>query len=142
MLRAGSFGQAQGRLLWTSSGQALSAKRDLKCGQVLQRAHADGSYPHSLHSLARIHLLIFDDWLRDPLSCSQARDLPEILVYRYGRCANMVVTQVRSADWHSRIRGPAISDAVFDRLIHNAYRLKLEGEFLRKVHSPLHENHR
>jgi DNA replication protein DnaC len=103
----------------------------------LELAHADGSYPQLLRSLARVQLLIFDDWLRDPLSRSQARDLLEILDDRYGRSATMVVTQVPVVDWHSRIPDPTISDAVLDRLVHNAYRLELKGESMRKVHSPL-----
>ena len=108
--------------------------------QSLELAHADGSYPQLLRSLARIQLLIFDDWLRDPLSRSQARDLLEILDDRYGRCATIVVTQVPVADWHNRIPDPTISDAVLDRLIHNAYRLELKGESMRKIHSPLVTN--
>jgi DNA replication protein DnaC len=108
--------------------------------QALELARADGSYPQLLRTLARVHLLIFDDWLRDSLSRSQARDLLEILDDRYGRSATMVVTQVPVADWHSRIPDPTISDAVLDRLIHNAYRLEPQGESMRKVHSPLHPN--
>jgi len=105
--------------------------------QTLELAHADGSYPQLMRQLARTHLLIFDDWLRDPLSRSQARDLLEILDDRYARTATMVVTQVPVSDWHSRIPDPTLSDAVLDRLIHNAYRLELQGESMRKVHSPL-----
>lgn len=82
-------------------------------------------------------MLIFDDWLRDPLSRSQSRDLLEILDDRYGRSATLVVTQVPVADWHSRIPDPTIGDAILDRLIHNAYRLELKGESMRKAHSPL-----
>jgi len=108
--------------------------------QTLELARADGSYPQLLRTLARVQLLIFDDWLRDPLSRSQARDLLEILDDRYGRSATMVVTQVPVTDWHSRIPDPTLSDAVLDRLIHNAYRLELQGESMRKVHSPLHPN--
>jgi len=106
--------------------------------QALELARADGSYPQLLRTLTRVHVLIFDDWLRDPLSRSQARDLLEILDDRYGRSATMVVTQVPVADWHSRIPDPTISDAILDRLIHNAYRLELKGDSMRKVHSPLH----
>jgi len=109
--------------------------------QSLELAHADGSYPQLLRTLARNHLLVFDDWLRDPLSRSQARDLLEILDDRYGRSATMVVTQVPVTEWHLRIPDPTISDAVLDRLVHNAYRLELQGESMRKVHSPLYENH-
>jgi DNA replication protein DnaC len=106
--------------------------------QALELARADGSYPQLLRTLTRVHVLIFDDWLRDPLSRSQARDLLEILDDRYGRSATVVVTQVPVADWHSRIPDPTISDAILDRLIHNAYRLELKGDSMRKVHSPLH----
>lgn len=104
---------------------------------TLELAQADGSYPQFLRSLSRIHLLILDDWLRDPLSRSQARDLLEILDDRYGRSATLISTQVPVTDWHARIPDPTISDAVLDRLIHNAYRLELKGDSMRKVHSPL-----
>jgi DNA replication protein DnaC len=82
--------------------------------------------------MARTHLLIFDDWLRDPLARSQAQDLLEIVDDRYGRASTAVVTQVPVADWHLRIPDPTLSDAVLDRLIHNAYRLELTGESRRK----------
>jgi len=107
---------------------------------ALELARADGSYPQLLRTLARTHLLIFDDWLRDPLSRSQARELLEILDDRYGRSATMVATQIPVADWHSRIPDPTLSDAILDRLIHNAYRLELQGESMRKVHSLLPAN--
>jgi DNA replication protein DnaC len=104
---------------------------------TLELAHADGSFTKVLARLARIQLLIFDGWLRDSLSRSQARDLLEILDDRYGRTATMVVTQVPVVEWHARIPDPTLADAILDRLIHNAYRLELKGESMRKVHSPL-----
>ncbi len=119
------------------AGYKVRYERTSRFLQALELAHADGSYPQLLRSLARIPLLIFDDWLRDPLSRPQATDLLEVLDDRYGRSATMVVTQVPVADWHSRIPDPTLSDAILDRLVHNAYRLHLEGESMRKVHSPL-----
>ena len=104
---------------------------------TLELVHADGSYPQLLRSLARTNLLIFDDWLRDPLSRSQAKDLLEILDDRYARAATLVSTQVPVSDWHNRIPDPTIADSVLDRLIHNAYRLELKGDSMRKIHSPL-----
>lgn len=104
---------------------------------TLALAQADGSYANALRALARTHLLIFDDWLRDPLTRTQAQDLLEILDDRYGRAATLVVTQVPVSEWHARIPDPTLSDSVLDRLIHNAYRLHLQGESMRKVHSPL-----
>lgn len=107
---------------------------------TLELARADGSYPQLLRRLAGTQLLIFDDWLRDPLSRSQTRDLLEILDDRYGRSATMVVTQVPVAEWHAQIPDPTLADAILDRLIHNAYRLELQGESMRKIHSPLAPN--
>ena len=107
----------------------------------LELALVDGSYSQLLTKLARTQLLIFDDWLRDPLSSSQTRHLLEILDDRYGHSATMVVTQVPVADWHVRIPDPTLADAIVDRLIHNAYRIQLKGESMRKVHSPLASNY-
>jgi DNA replication protein DnaC len=104
--------------------------------QSLELARADGSYPQRLAKMARTHLLIFDDWLRDPLSPAQARDLLEIIDDRYGRTATAVVTQIPVSDWHRRIPDPTLSDAILDRLIHNAYRLELSGESMRKRLAP------
>lgn len=108
---------------------------------TLELAQADGSYPQLLAKLARTQLLIFDDWLRDPLSRSQTRNLLEIFDDRYGHSATMVVTQVPVADWHARIPDPTLADAILDRLIHNAYRLELKGGSMRKVHSLLASDH-
>ena len=116
----------------------VSYQRTSRLLQSLELARADGSYPQLLSKLARIHLLIFDDWLRDPLSTTQARDLLEILDDLYGRQATLVVSQIPVTAWHARIPDPTLSDAILDRLIHNAYRLELqEGESMRKIHSPL-----
>jgi DNA replication protein DnaC len=100
-------------------------------------AHADGSCPKLLDTFARTQLLIFDDWLRDPLTRSQSQDLLEILDDRYGRSATLLATQVPVSEWHARFPDPTIGDAILDRLIHNAYRLNLQGESRRKVDSPL-----
>ena len=93
-----------------------------------------------MRTFANTHLLILDDWLRDPLTRTQARDLLEILDDRDGRAATMVITQVPVTDWHSRIPDPTIGDALLDRLIHAAYRLELVGESRRKLYSPLRDD--
>jgi DNA replication protein DnaC len=105
--------------------------------QHITLAHADGSYPKLLDTLARVQLLVFDDWLRDPLTRSQSQDLLEILDDRYDRSSTMVVTQVPVPEWHPRFPDPTIGDAILDRLIHNAYRLDLKGESRRKTNSSL-----
>jgi DNA replication protein DnaC len=123
------------------AGYKVRYERTSRLLQALELAHADGSYPQLLRTLARTPLLIFDDWLRDPLSRSQARDLLEILDDRYGRSATMIVSQIPVADRHSRIPDPTIADAILDRLIYSAYRLELEGESMRKIHSLLPPDH-
>jgi DNA replication protein DnaC len=105
--------------------------------QQMALAHADGSYPKLLDALARIQLLVLDDWLRDPLTRSQAQDLLEIVDDRYGRSSTLLATQVPVAEWHARFPDPTIGDALLDRLVHNAYRLTLQGESRRKVAAAL-----
>jgi len=100
-------------------------------------AHADGSYPKLLGTFARVQLLVLDDWLRDPLTRPQSQDLLEILDDRYDRASTLVATQVPVAEWHARFPDPTLGDAILDRLVHNAYRLALQGESRRKIDSPL-----
>lgn len=108
----------------------------------LELAKADGSYPQLLDALARTQLLILDDWLRDPLSPSQTRDLLEILDDRYRRSSTILATQVPVDGWHERLSDPTLADALLDRFVHHAYRLLLKGESRRKTHSPLtHADH-
>lgn len=82
-------------------------------------------------------LLILDDWLRDPLTTAQARDLLEILDDRYGRTSTLIATQIPVADWHAQIPNPTLADAILDRLVHQAHRLELKGESMRKTRTPL-----
>jgi DNA replication protein DnaC len=103
--------------------------------QQLARAHLDGSYADLLSRLARIDLLILDDWLRDPVSLPQAQDLLEILDDRFGRSSTLVATQVPISEYHSRFPDPTLADACLDRLVHNAHRLNLLGDSQRKVRS-------
>ena len=112
-------------------------KRTSRFLDQLKLAHADGSYANLLRGLARVQLLVFDDWLRDPLTLTQSQDLLEILDDRYGRSSIMVVTQVPIQDWHDRFPDPTIGDAVLDRLVHNAYRLNLKGDSMRKTYSSI-----
>jgi DNA replication protein DnaC len=114
--------------------------RYLRTSRLLHQtglAHADGSYPQLLDTFARIQLLVLDDWLRDPLTRTQSQDLLEILDDRYDRSSTMVATQVPVTEWHARFPDPTIGDAILDRLVHNAYRLALQGESRRKTDSPL-----
>jgi len=118
-------------------GFSVRYERTSRLLDALHLAHADGSYAKLLTSLARLPLLILDDWLRDPLTQAQARDLLEILDDRYGRAATLIATQIPVADWHARIPDPTLADAILDRLVHNAYRFELKGDSMRKTNTPL-----
>jgi len=93
--------------------------------------------PKLLDTIAKTQLLVIDDWLRNPLTDVQTPDLLEILEDRYNRASTILSTQIPVSDWHERLGNGTLSDAVMDRIIHNAYRLELGGESMRKRRSPL-----
>jgi len=103
--------------------------------QQLARAHLDGSYADLLSHLARTDLIIFDDWLRDPITLAQAQDLLEIMDDRFGQSSTLVATQVPVAEYHARFPDATLADAILDRLVHNAHRVNLAGESQRKTRS-------
>jgi len=101
----------------------------------LARSHLDDSYSKLLAGLAKIDLLILDDWMRDPISASETRDLLEILEDRFDRVFTLVASQLPVAEWFSQFPSPTHADAILDRLVHNAQRIQLEGESQRKLRS-------
>ena len=101
----------------------------------LGQSRQDGSFPALLASLAKLDLLILDDWMRDPISTTQAQDLLEVFDDRFGRVSTLVASQVPVADWFARFPNPTVGDSILDRIVHNAYRLNLTGDSQRKVRS-------
>ena len=99
----------------------------------LALAHGDGSFARRLKSLGAADLLILDDWGLEPLSAQARHDLLEILEDRYGRRSTLVTSQVPVADWHGLIGHATYADAILDRLVHNAHRLELAGDSLRRT---------
>ena len=77
-------------------------------------------------------LRILDDWGLEPLGPEQRRDLLEIVEERYGRGATLITSQIPVDRWHDLIGDPTLADAILDRVIHNAHRLQLRGDSLRK----------
>jgi DNA replication protein DnaC len=100
-------------------------------------ARADGSLPHLMRRLEKIDLLVIDDWGMYPLDAEAARDIFEILELRTSRGSLIVVSQVPTDAWYDVIPSPTIADAILDRLVHNAYRLQMKGDSMRKKLSPL-----
>ncbi len=105
--------------------------------QDLQIAKGDGRYTKLLVALAKTDLLVLDDWGITPFIDEQRRDLLEILEDRHGRRSSLVAAQLPVDKWHAQIGDPTLADAILDRLIHNAHKLPLKGDSMRKLKSPL-----
>jgi len=105
--------------------------------QELSIAKGDGRYGKILKALARIHLLIIDDWGIAKFIKEQRHDLLEILEDRHGLRSTLVTSQVPVEHWHDIIGDPTIADAILDRLVHNAYKINLKGESMRKKQTKL-----
>lgn len=103
----------------------------------LEIAKADGSYAKLLAKIAKVNLLIIDDWGLTPLTPTERRDLLEILDDRYNQGATLITSQFPSNTWHELIGEPTIADAILDRLVHPAHKITLKGDSMRKSRSPL-----
>ena len=99
----------------------------------LALAHVDGRYPRLMRALGGVKLLVLDDWGLEPLNAQQRHDLMEILEERYGRGATLITSQVPVDRWHDVIGDPTYADAILDRLVHNAHRVALTGDSLRRT---------
>ena len=99
----------------------------------LALARGDGRYARIMRGLNGVELLILDDWGLEPLDGDARRDLYEILEERYGRRSTILTSQIPVTKWHAVIGDPTYADAILDRLVHNAHRLVLKGESMRKI---------
>lgn len=98
----------------------------------LMLAHADGSYPRLLARLAKVDVLVLDDWGLAAPTDRERRDLLEILEDRYGIRSTIMTSQLPPTKWHDHLGDPTIADAVCERILHNAHRLALKGPSRRK----------
>ena len=128
-------------------GVTVIYKRMPRLFEELELAHGDGRMPplvpqHHQSAAAdpRLSLIAFaincramDDWGPDRLAATQRRDLLEIVEERYGRGSTMITSQLPIKAWHDVIGEPTFADAILDRIVHNAYRLELEGASMRKT---------
>ena len=104
-----------------------------KLFQELATARADGSYPKIMKKLAKAKVLILDDLGLTPMTAPERRELLEVVEDRHAFCSTIVATQLPIENWHDNIRDPTIADAILDRLIHNAHKINLKGESMRKL---------
>lgn len=99
----------------------------------LTQAKADGSYHKQLRQLAKVQLLIIDDWGLDALKPAERHDLMEIMDDRHGHTSTVMISQLPTDQWYASIGDNTLADAILDRLMHNAHRLQLKGESMRKI---------
>jgi DNA replication protein DnaC len=126
---------------WLAQALAQKACRDgysvwyrpaPKLFRDLMIAHADGSLARVLETIARTDVLVVDDFAMAPLSDQERRAFLEICDDRYNRRSTILTSQLPLASWHQQIGDPTLADSILDRLVHNAYRIELSGESIRK----------
>jgi DNA replication protein DnaC len=98
----------------------------------LAMARADGSLRNAMARLARTDVLVVDDWAMSPLSETERRDFWEICEDRYQVRSTILTSQIPVAQWHEQIGDATVADGILDRLVHNAHRIELKGESMRK----------
>lgn len=103
----------------------------------LTQTKADGSYSKALQTLARLDVLILDDWGLEPLKAAQRNDVMEIMDDRNGSSSTVIISQLPTDQWYQSIGDNTLADAILDRLMHNAHRIKLKGESMRKLQSEI-----
>jgi DNA replication protein DnaC len=99
----------------------------------LALARADGSLRNLLARLGRVDVLVIDDWAMAPMAETERRDFWEICEERYQTRSTVLTSQVPIANWHEQIGDPTLADGILDRLVHNAHRIEMRGESMRKT---------
>jgi DNA replication protein DnaC len=108
-------------------------RRASRLFEELALARADGTYSRLLAKLARIDVLLIDDWALTPVTDPERFDLLEILEDRYGSRATIMTSQLPPDRWHDYLADPTLADAICDRVLHNAHRIGLKGPSRRKT---------
>lgn len=126
---------------WLARAIAQKACRDgytalfLKAAELfrdLAASRADGSHSKHLYQLGHVDVLIVDDWAMAPLTEAERRDFLEICDTRYQMRSVLLTSQIPVASWHAQIGDPTVADSILDRLVHNAHRIELQGESMRR----------
>lgn len=113
-------------------GFSATYRRASRLFDELALARADGSYVRLLTKLARVDVLVIDDWGLTPAGEQERRDFFEILEDRYGNRSTIMTSQLPTKTWHAHLADQTLADAILDRILHNAHRLVLKGPSRRK----------
>jgi DNA replication protein DnaC len=118
-------------------GYSVAYRRASRLFDELAQARADGTYPNVLKRLAKVQVLILDDFGLEPLGPHERKELLEVLEDRYGNSATVITSQLEPTDWHAVIGDATLADAILDRLVHNAHRVRLAGDSIRRADGKL-----
>jgi DNA replication protein DnaC len=97
----------------------------------LHVAHGDGSFARRLAQLARLDVLVIDDFAISPMGASERNDLLEVLDDRVGTRSTLITSQLPVKAWHTYLDDPTLADAILDRIVHSSHRIDLKGATLR-----------
>jgi DNA replication protein DnaC len=124
------------RARWRSrpraTGFTVLYTRTTRLLQELRVAHGDGSFSRRLAQLARIDLLVLDDFAIAPICRAERNDLLELLDDRVGTRSTLITSQLPVTAWHAWLDDPTLADAILDRIVHSSHRIALKGASLRK----------
>jgi len=114
-------------------GYSVRYFRTSRLLENLSIAHGDGRFSKLIQQLAKTDVLLLDDWGLEKLSLGQRNDLLEIMEDRHGSKSTLITSQLPINQWHRSIGDATLADAILDRLLHNAHKLILKGESMRKI---------
>lgn len=138
LLITGPTGVGKSFLACALAHQACRADHSVRYFRIprliedLARSGAESRKSAFFRMLAKIELIVLDDFSLTPLSEQTRRDLLEILDDRYDRKSTIITSQLPVDQWHAWLGEPTLADAILDRLVHNSYRLSLSGDSMRK----------
>lgn len=122
-----------------SLGYRVLYQHNTKLFARMKIAKADGTYLKELVKMEKQHLLLIDDFGLQPLDAQSRSTLMEIIEDRHGKSSIIITSQVPVSKWHDIIGEQTIADAILDRIVHDAHRIEMKGESLRKKRQPKNE---
>lgn len=122
------------------AGHSVLYTRASRLLQELHVAHGDGSFTRRLAQLARLDLLLIDDFALAPIAAHERSDLLELLDDRVGSRSTIITSQLPLAAWHEWLGEPTLADAILDRIVHGAHKIALKGESLRRRRTASEDN--
>jgi DNA replication protein DnaC len=122
------------------SGFSVLYTRAARLFDELQVAHGDGSFARRLAQLAKLDLLVIDDFAISPIGAAERNDLLEVLDDRVGTRSTLITSQLPVKAWHTYLDDPTLADAILDRVVHSSHKIELKGRSLRDQAKPAHDN--